>query len=181
MPPSLAGAPDAWESLFGKCVVRHANHGTRLEAVGRAIAGFAVIVEEKCLVLDVDGTLCDLKADGIAYADLAPIDSMVAQVRNYKQQGFHIILFTARNMRTHSGSVGKLNAETLKTLLTWLDKHDIPYDEIHVGKPWPGRGGFYVDDSAIRPSEFLSKSYDEVLELLEHERKLVQKARMQQS
>lgn len=136
-----------------------------------------MIVEEKCLVVDVDGTLCELKPDDKSYADLAPVDSMVAQVRKYKQQGFHIILFTARNMRTHGGSIGRLNADTLKTLIAWLDQHDIPYDEIHVGKPWPGRGGFYVDDSAIRPSEFLSKSYEEVLELLERERKLVHTTR----
>lgn len=131
------------------------------------------IVNEKCLVLDVDGTLCEMKSAGQSYADLAPLARMVEKVRIYKKSGFHIILHTARNMRTHAGSVGRINADTLKVLLDWLDRHDIPYDEIHVGKPWAGKGGFYVDDNAVRPSEFLSMSYDEICALLASEREMV--------
>jgi capsule biosynthesis phosphatase len=48
----------------------------------------------------------------------------------------------------------------------WLDRHGIPYDELHVGKPWPGRGGFYVDDKAIRPEEFVGLSYQEILAIV---------------
>ncbi len=32
----------------------------------------------------------------------------------------------------------------------------MPYDEIHVRQALRGEEGFYVDDRAIRPSEFLS-------------------------
>ena len=35
-----------------------------------------------------------------------------------------------------------------------------------MGKPWPGRGGFYVDDRSIRPSEFMALSYEQILELV---------------
>ncbi|MDP3737447.1 MAG: hypothetical protein Q8R02_08655 [Hyphomonadaceae bacterium] len=130
-----------------------------------------MIVENKCLILDVDGTLCELKGSDQAYCDLAPIQDVVKLTREYKKRGFHIILSTSRNMRTHGGNIGRLNADTLKTLIQWLDRHDIPYDEIHVGKPWPGKGGFYVDDNSIRPSEFLSRSYEEIMQLLESERR----------
>jgi capsule biosynthesis phosphatase len=129
-----------------------------------------VIVEDKCLVLDVDGTLCEIKREGQAYCDVRPITETLALVRDYKRQGFHIILSTSRNMRTHGGNIGRLNADTLKTLIEWLDRHEVPYDEIHVGKPWPGKGGFYVDDHAIRPSEFRSLSYAQILDLLKQER-----------
>ena len=54
-----------------------------------------------------------------------------------------------------------------KTLLAWLDRHAIPYDELHLGKPWPGVGGFYVDDKTVRPAEFLAMSYEEVLRVIE--------------
>lgn len=128
------------------------------------------IVESRCLVLDVDGTICALKDDQTSYEAVLPIESMVGKLRAYKAQGFHIILYTSRNMRTHGGNIGRINADTLKTLLAWLDKHDIPYDEIHVGKPWPGSDGFYVDDRAVRPSEFLSRSFEELQELLDAER-----------
>lgn len=124
---------------------------------------------ERSLVLDIDNTLCPTKKPGEAYADLAPYTDMIEIVRDYKARGFYVILYSARNMKTHNGNVGRINADTLKTLLHWLDKHEIPYDEIHVGKPWPGKGGFYVDDRAVRPSEFRSMTCDQILDLLERE------------
>jgi capsule biosynthesis phosphatase len=62
--------------------------------------------------------------------------------------------------------VGKINAVTLPLIIKWLDKHNIPYDEVHVGKPWCGQDGFYVDDRAVRPDEFVGKSYTEIRVLL---------------
>ena len=56
------------------------------------------------------------------------------------------------------GQIGKINANTLPLILDWLAQHEIPYDEIHVGKPWCGTEGFYVDDKAVRPSEFLASA-----------------------
>lgn len=54
----------------------------------------------------------------------------------------------------------------MPTIITWLQKHDVPYDEIIIGKPWCGYDGFYVDDKAIRPSEFISLNYEQIKELL---------------
>ena len=54
-------------------------------------------------------------------------------------------------------------------IISWLEKHNVPYDEIHVGKPWCGFNGFYVDDKSIRPSEFVSLSYEEIMVLLAKE------------
>lgn len=45
----------------------------------------------------------------------------------------------------------------------------MPYDEIIIGKPWCGYDGFYVDDKAIRPSEFISLNYEQIKELLKKE------------
>ena len=69
-------------------------------------------------------------------------------------------------MRTYGGNVGMINANTADFTMSWLKKHNIPYDEIHYGKPWQGKGGFYVDDNTIRPDEFLSLAYDKIQELL---------------
>ena len=54
-------------------------------------------------------------------------------------------------------------------MFEWLEKHDIPYDEIHFGKPWCGVNGFYIDDKAVRPKEFLENSYEEILKLIGEE------------
>lgn len=122
-----------------------------------------MIRREKCIVMDVDGTLCLKKTAEQSYADVAPRADVLARLREYRDAGFYVILATSRNMNTHSGNVGLITATTAKTLMQWLDKHDVPYDELYVGKPWAGKGGFYVDDKAIRPDEFLKLSYDEIV------------------
>lgn len=69
-------------------------------------------------------------------------------------------------MRTYNGNIGKINANTLPIIIEWLNKHNVPYDEIHIGKPWCGLNGFYIDDKAIRPNEFLSMSINEIQKLV---------------
>ncbi|WP_251923224.1 hypothetical protein [Salinibacter ruber] len=123
--------------------------------------------ESKRLVVDVDGVIAQ-KGDG-PYAKKTADPEMLSRLRKYKEDGFYIILYTARNMRTHGGRIGKINAETAPVLVDWLDENDIPYDEIYYGKPWCGYEGFYVDDKAIRPSEFLSMDWQEILDMLERE------------
>ncbi len=125
-----------------------------------------MIQKQKCIVMDVDGTLCLKKQPNESYADVAPRADVVATLRAYREAGFYIILNTSRNMNTHDGNIGRLTADTAKVLMQWLEKHEIEYDELHVGKPWGGRGGFYVDDKAIRPDEFLRLSYEEIISLV---------------
>jgi capsule biosynthesis phosphatase len=118
--------------------------------------------------MDLDGTLA-IDDPTLDYADRLPNLPVVEKVRAYKASGFQIAIHTARNMRTHAASVGRINALTLPGVIDWLKRHDIPFDEIHVGKPWPGRDGFYVDDRAVRPSEFVALSHDQILALLADE------------
>ncbi|MFH1399429.1 MAG: HAD hydrolase family protein [Candidatus Woesearchaeota archaeon] len=124
-----------------------------------------MINKGKSIVIDLDGTLCHLKKENEGYSDAKPNMEIVAKLREYKEKGFYIIVNSARNMRTFDGNLGKINAVTLKTILQWLDKHKIPYDEVYVGRPWCGFEGFYVDDQTVRPDEFLSKTYGEILKL----------------
>jgi capsule biosynthesis phosphatase len=125
-----------------------------------------MICKERCIVMDVDGTLCPIRKPEESYDDLEPFSDMLRQLREYKEKGFYVILFSSRNMNTFDGNVGRIAVVTGKQMMEWLDRHDIPYDEIHLGKPWPGRGGFYVDDKAIRPDEFMKLSYEDILKLV---------------
>ncbi|MBF0408327.1 MAG: capsular biosynthesis protein [Candidatus Riflebacteria bacterium] len=125
-----------------------------------------MIQKEKCIVMDIDGTLCPIKKENEKYEDLKCYPEVLAKLREYRNAGFYIILYSARNMRTYDGNVGRINANTAKFTLEWLDRCEIPYDEIHFGKPWPGKGGFYVDDQTIRPDEFVKLSYQEICKLL---------------
>lgn len=125
-----------------------------------------MIGEEKVIVIDVDGTLCDIKREGQSYRDVAPVQPVVDRLAEYRRMGFRVVLHTSRNMRSFQGNVGEINARTLPVLVEWLSRHGVEYDEIHVGKPWPGVGGFYVDDRTVRPSEFVGLSYEQVLALI---------------
>lgn len=124
--------------------------------------------KNKRVVFDIDGVLCK-KDENRDYADRVPHSGMVKRLQQYYDEGYYIILYTARNMNTHQGRIGKINADTAKTLLQWLEEHNIPHDEIYYGKPWCGHDGFYVDDKAIRPSELANYTTDEIRHILDKE------------
>ena len=119
----------------------------------------------KRLIVDLDNTLTkeDVNKD---YTEKSPRFSVISTLRDYKEKGYEIVIFTARNMKTFKGNLGKININTLPVITAWLDEHAVPYDEILVGKPWCGEAGFYVDDRAIRPSEFVELSEFEIQTLL---------------
>lgn len=123
----------------------------------------------KKLIIDIDMTLTKGKGD-IGYEDALVNHELVIKLKEYKEQGFSIVLNTSRNMNSYNNNVGLINKNTLPIILKWLEDNDIPYDEIYVGKPWCGHEGFYVDDKAIRPSEFINLSYDEIVDLLRKEK-----------
>lgn len=122
-------------------------------------------------IIDVDGTLCPIKRKDQAYEDIVPYEEMVLQMRRYHDAGARIVLFTSRNMNSYGGNLGLINKHTAKTLLDWLEKWQIPYDELLYGKPWPGHNGFYVDDRTVRPEEFLQHTPEELGAICEHDRK----------
>ena len=119
----------------------------------------------KRLVIDLDGTITN-DDPSLDYADKQPNYDVVARLRAYQKMGYTIVIHTARNMRSFDNSLGLINAHTLPVIVEWLRRHEIPYDEIHVGKPWCGTEGFYVDDRAVRPAEFLSLTPEQIAALI---------------
>lgn len=118
----------------------------------------------KRIVMDLDETICTtVNGD---YVNSIPKPDVIERMREFKAQGFEIVISTSRNMRTYEGNVGKINANTLPIIVGWLDKHKVPYDEIYTGKPWCGIDGFYVDDRALRPDEFVQLSVEEIQKLV---------------
>ena len=118
----------------------------------------------KRIIMDLDDTISTTKNGN--YTASIPDQKIIEKMRAYKKLGFDIVISSSRNMRTYDGNVGLINANTLPIIINWLIKHDVPYDEIYVGKPWCGFEGFYVDDKSIRPSEFKNLSYSEISKLL---------------
>lgn len=125
--------------------------------------------KEGTLVVDIDGTLCDVKSPSQSYAELAPKQAIIDRLGEYQAKGYRILLFTSRNMKTYNNNLGLINKHTAPVLLEWLAKWNVPYDEILFGKPWPRNKGFYIDDRAVRPDEFLRMGEEEIQRLLGQE------------
>lgn len=131
----------------------------------------------KNLVIDLDYTICrpheneDQQDDPVLkYSQADPVSDVIEKIREYKNKGFHITIHTSRNMRTYKGDISAIIKNTLPVIADWLDRHNVPYDAIVVGKPWCGNDGFYIDDKAIRPSEFRDLTYDQIVDLLNREK-----------
>ena len=97
--------------------------------------------------IDIDGTLCEIRQAHQSYADVQPLAGAVEQLKAMRDAGYYIILATARHMKTCDSNVGMVIARQGKTLLQWLDEHQIEYDEIWFGKP---NADLYIDDRALR-------------------------------
>jgi capsule biosynthesis phosphatase len=119
----------------------------------------------KKIIIDLDNTLT--KDDSLfSYKDKKPKIEVVNKLKSYKSLGFAITIFSARSMKTFEGNIGIINVKTLPEIIEWLERNGIPFDEVLVGKPWCGEGGFYVDDKAIRPQEFVDLNYDQIKSLI---------------
>ena len=122
----------------------------------------------KRLIVDLDDTISITKNG--EYLTSIPIIPMIEKLKEYKLEGFEIVINSSRNMRTYNTNLGKSNIYTLPNIIDWLRKYDVPFDEVYIGKPWCGFDGFYIDDKSIRPSEFLNHSYDEIVHILKKEK-----------
>ena len=123
----------------------------------------------KRLIFDLDNTICEtINGD---YENSIPRIDIINKLKEYKINGFDIVISTSRNMRTYNNNIGKISANTLPIIIKWLNDHNIPFDEIFIGKPWCGHDGFYIDDRSLRPREFEQLSYNEILELIKRDEK----------
>lgn len=106
------------------------------------------------IVVDVDGTICEINPL-VSYADLKPIQSVIDKVNSLYDRGdTKVILMTARGMRSCNGDLLLINSKVRPILEAWLNKNNVKYHELVMGKPW-GPNVKYIDDNALRPDEFV--------------------------
>jgi len=134
--------------------------------LGEKIQSSSNLKRTKRIIVDIDNTIT-VEDSNVDYENKVPRKDVIKKLGEYQENGFEIILFTARNMKTYNGDLSKINKFTISKIQNWLKKHSVSYDGLMVGKPWCGEDGFYLDDKAIRPSEFLKLEYDEIKKLIE--------------
>jgi len=109
------------------------------------------------IVIDIDDTIChtnhNYKDAKHKYGNALPNKKVIHGMRTLHNQGYYIILLTARRMLTFDGDIQKIIDDVGDITTEWLDEHDVPYDELQWGKPYSST--YYVDDKAMNLEEFI--------------------------
>jgi capsule biosynthesis phosphatase len=129
-----------------------------------------MIETEKALVVDIDGTLCPIKREGESYDDMIPEPRMLARLKALHAEGWVIILHSARGMRSNDGNPGKIARNVTPACYAGSPPMTSPSTSCTSPSPGPGRQGFYIDDRAVRPREFVELSFDALNALVERDR-----------
>lgn len=90
----------------------------------------------KQIVFDIDGIVTE-ETKGFGeekYMNRTPVNETIETIKDYKGRGFKIVLHTARYK------------EDRNITEKWLNKHDVPYDKLILGKPQADK---YIDDKAV--------------------------------
>lgn len=102
--------------------------------------------KQKRFCFDLDNTLVTYPKKQGDYSTVEPVHRNIEYLRFLKESGHHIIIYTARRMKTHHGNVGSIIADIGQVTLDTLSRFNIPYDELFFGKPY---ADFYIDDLGV--------------------------------
>ena len=109
---------------------------------------------QQTIVMDLDDTICipihGRKDSYEKYGMASPNDEIINSLKIARDKGYRIVIHTARRMVTHDGDINKIIDDVGKITTDWLEKHEVPYDEIIWGKPY---GVYSGDDKAMLPQE----------------------------
>lgn len=100
------------------------------------------------ICFDLDNTLVTYPTKPYDYTTVKPIKNMIDILKKLKKQGHHIIIHTARRMKTHNHNVGLVIKDIALITINTLNEFNIEYDELIFGKP---HADIYIDDKSINP------------------------------
>lgn len=135
---------------------------------GVDLATMQAVNSNKVIVVDLDGTLA-IDDVSLSYRDRKPHKELIKKLQAAAADGYSIIVHTARRMRTHRGDEAKVIADIGKDTLEWLERFEVPFSGVRFGKPY-AENGFYVDDKAVRASEFIRLNFDEINAIMDAEK-----------
>ena len=86
------------------------------------------------LIIDIDGTICEEKRQ-FSRSLAKPLPDAIQSLKSLKKRGCILILYSARTWAEY------------EMTLNWLKSHDVPFDQLILGKP---EGDYWIDDRAIK-------------------------------
>ena len=108
-------------------------------------------MDNKTYVIDIDGTIC--KTNGMDYENSVPISERILKINELYDQGNTIIYLTARGMGRNGNSYELARNQFFDLTNSKLIKWGCKYHELHLSKP---AGDFYIDDKAVKDTDFFS-------------------------
>lgn len=112
------------------------------------------------ICFDLDGVICQLKGEGQSYADCKPNHDTISLMNDLHSEGHTIIIHTARGMQSSEHNGGAAMKSVGKITLDWLEKYEVPYDEIYFGKP---NAHITIDDRCVRFEDGVELSVEDVV------------------
>lgn len=113
-------------------------------------------MEKLRIVIDIDDTICYTRDRD--YKNSVPSINVISKV-NFLHDvlGYDVTLYTSRGMVSCCGDIEKIIDRNMETLVEWLSKHNVKYDNIIFGKPL---ADIYVDDKCLCVDDFLSEGFE---------------------
>lgn len=104
------------------------------------------------IAVDFDGTCCDMEFPMIG----APKPGVKEALTRFRELGYKIMIWTCRTSHFNYDVFGgdprqpTLERDRVKEMIEWLDRNEIPYDEVDDGSRGKPGADFYIDDKGIR-------------------------------
>lgn len=116
-------------------------------------------LKDKSMVFDIDDTICFTNHNETdtykKYGLAKPNNKIISIMQKLKAEGWYITLLSARRMLTHNGNIEMVKADVGDITTEWLKQHNVPYDNIHFGKPYASH--YYIDDKGINLDDFIKE------------------------
>lgn len=118
----------------------------------------------KNICIDFDNTICTF-----AYPNIGPMKKGALEAAHYlRSMGFRIIVSSCRTCKYYpeifapNGGVTGKGAGVHKDMVSWLDAHKYPYNEIDEGEKGKPLADYYVDDKGV----FFVDDWEKIVEFI---------------
>jgi hypothetical protein len=121
------------------------------------------------IAVDFDGTCCNMEFPMIG----APKPGVKEALTRFRELGYQIMIWTCRTSHFNYDVFGgdprqpTMERDRVKEMVAWLDKHEIPYDEVDDGSRGKPGADFYIDDKGIRFDESLGYNWATITQFVE--------------
>ena len=109
----------------------------------------------KTICFDIDNVICKTNNTN-NYSKSVPIKKNIKVINEAYNNGFNVILYTARYMGRYNGNVSKVKKHVKSFTLKQLKKWGVKYHKIYFGKP---SFDLFIDDKSL----FFKKNWSRLL------------------